>query len=111
MGGAIGGTSLLVAVLVVVGTFALTLQQRQRELALLRAIAATPRQIRGLIGREALVVALVAGLLGARRAPGFSARRVARLRPAESLTEAAVERRPGLGRLLAGLLVLSGGVV
>ena len=37
-----GGTSLLVAVLVVVGTFALSVQQRHRELALLRAIAATP---------------------------------------------------------------------
>ncbi len=41
MGGAMGGTSLLVAVLVVVGTFALSVQQRHRELALLRAIAAT----------------------------------------------------------------------
>ena len=56
MGGAIGGTALLVAILVVVGTFALSIQQRQRELALLRAIAATPRQIRRLLGREALVV-------------------------------------------------------
>ncbi len=155
MGGAMGGTSLLVAVLVVVGTFALTIQQRHRELALLRAIAATPRQIRGLIGREALAVALVAGLLGAaagqplarllyeqfvdlgvipetlsmvrsafpplaavlstllvaQLAARLSARRVARLRPAESLTEATVERRPGLGRLLAGLVVLAGGVV
>lgn len=42
MGGAMGGTSLLVAILVVVGTFALSVQQRHRELALLRAIAATP---------------------------------------------------------------------
>lgn len=65
MGGAMGGTSLLVAVLVVVGTFALTVQQRHRELALLRAIAATPGQIRRLLGREALVVAAVAGTLGA----------------------------------------------
>lgn len=45
MGGAMGGTSLLVAVLVVVGTFALSIQQRQRELALLRTVAATSRQI------------------------------------------------------------------
>lgn len=42
MGGAMGGTSLLVAILVVVGTFALSVRQRYRELALLRAIAATP---------------------------------------------------------------------
>ncbi|MGW2591319.1 FtsX-like permease family protein [Streptomyces sp. NPDC001515] len=65
MGGAMGGTSLLVAVLVVVGTFALSVQQRHRELALLRSIAATSRQIRGLLGREALVVGAVAGVLGA----------------------------------------------
>lgn len=64
LGGALGGTSLLVAILVVVGTFALSIQQRQREIALLRAIAATPRQIKTLITREALLISLVAGLLG-----------------------------------------------
>ncbi|WP_369249620.1 ABC transporter permease [Streptomyces sp. R41] len=65
MGGAMGGTSLLVAVLVVVGTFALSVQQRHRELALLRAIAATPGQIRALLGREALIVGAAAGATGA----------------------------------------------
>jgi putative ABC transport system permease protein len=65
MGGAMGGTSLLVAVLVVVGTFALSVQQRHRELALLRALAATPGQIRKLIGREALLVGAAAGVAGA----------------------------------------------
>lgn len=69
MGGALGGTSLLVAILVVVGTFALSIQQRQREIALLRAIAATPRQIRKMIGREALLVSLAAGALGAAAGP------------------------------------------
>ncbi|MFF0041843.1 ABC transporter permease [Streptomyces mirabilis] len=65
MGGAMGGTSLLVAVLVVVGTFALSVQQRHRELALLRAIAATSGQIRALLGREALIVGAAAGTTGA----------------------------------------------
>ncbi|MFF4828423.1 ABC transporter permease [Streptomyces sp. NPDC001312] len=65
IGGAMGGTSLLVAVLVVVGTFALTVQQRYRELALLRAIAANSGQIRSLLGREALIVGAVAGIAGA----------------------------------------------
>jgi hypothetical protein len=65
MGGAMGGTSLLVAILVVVGTFALSVQQRHRELALLRAVAATSGQIRGLLGREALIVGTVAGVAGA----------------------------------------------
>ncbi|MET7384143.1 FtsX-like permease family protein [Streptomyces sp. NPDC005529] len=65
VGGAMGGTSLLVAVLVVVGTFVLSVQQRHRELALLRAIAATQGQIRRLLGREALIVGAVAGVSGA----------------------------------------------
>ncbi|MFD1936384.1 FtsX-like permease family protein [Nonomuraea mangrovi] len=64
LGGALGGTSLLVSVLVVVGTLALSVQQRQRELAMLRAIAATPRQIRKLLGGEALLVSAGAGVLG-----------------------------------------------
>ncbi|HEY7484346.1 MAG TPA: FtsX-like permease family protein [Streptosporangiaceae bacterium] len=65
MGGALGGTSLLVAILVVVGTFALLIEQRRRELALLRAVAATPRQVRRMIGREALLVGAAAGVPGA----------------------------------------------
>ncbi|WP_377270641.1 FtsX-like permease family protein [Peterkaempfera sp. SMS 1(5)a] len=65
VGGAMGGTSLLVAVLVVVGTFSLLVQQRHRELALLRAVAATSGQIRRLLGREALVIGAAAGTVGA----------------------------------------------
>ncbi|NUP36059.1 MAG: ABC transporter permease [Streptomyces sp.] len=64
MGGALGGTSLLVAILVVAGTFALSVQQRQREIALLRAVAATPKQLRRLLAGEALVTAVAAGLVG-----------------------------------------------
>ncbi len=65
MSGAIGGTAVIIAVLVVVGTFTLSIQQRYRELALLRAIGATPRQVRRLINREALVLGLLAGTSGA----------------------------------------------
>jgi putative ABC transport system permease protein len=65
MSGALGGTALLVAILVVVGTLALSVQQRHAEIALLRAIAATPRQIRRMLSQEALVVGVVAAGLGA----------------------------------------------
>jgi len=65
IGAVLAATSLIVALLVVTGTFALSIQQRQRELAVLRAVAATPRQIRRLIGREALLVGLPASVLGA----------------------------------------------
>ncbi|MDG5801180.1 FtsX-like permease family protein [Streptomyces ossamyceticus] len=156
MGGAIAAVSLLVAILVVVGTFALSIQQRYRELALLRAIAATPRQIRRLIGREAAIIGLVAGgvgavaglpiavwlhgkfvdfgtipatlglalspypilaavvvtVLGAWAAARLSARRVAQIRPAEALSEAAMESRPFVAkRLIPGVIFLVVGVV
>ncbi|GLY44332.1 ABC transporter permease [Amycolatopsis sp. NBRC 101858] len=62
--GSFGGFALLVAVFVVASTLALTINQRRREFALLRAIAATPKQVRKLIGTETTLVALVAGVLG-----------------------------------------------
>ncbi|MDX6742571.1 FtsX-like permease family protein [Actinocorallia sp. A-T 12471] len=65
MGGALAGTSLVVAVLAVSGIFALAGLQRRRELALLRAVAATPGQLRRMLGREALIVALAAAVPGA----------------------------------------------
>ena len=62
--GSFGGFALLVAVFVVASTLALTINRRRREFALLRAVAATPKQIRQLIGTETTLVALVAGVLG-----------------------------------------------
>ncbi|MEV5751003.1 FtsX-like permease family protein [Actinoallomurus sp. NPDC052308] len=64
MAGALTGTIILVTVLVVAGTLALTFHRRRREIALLRAIAATPRQISKMIAAEMLVVSLVAAALG-----------------------------------------------
>ncbi|WP_228561194.1 ABC transporter permease [Catenulispora pinisilvae] len=65
MGAVLGGTAVIVAVLVVVGTFVLSIQQRQREIAVLRAVAATGKQVRKMIGGEALAVGAVAGAAGA----------------------------------------------
>ncbi|MEU1510071.1 FtsX-like permease family protein [Kitasatospora sp. NPDC005748] len=55
-----GGT----AVFVVAGTFALSIAQRRRELALLRLIGATRKQLRTLVNREALLVGLLASVTG-----------------------------------------------
>ncbi|MEU7691867.1 ABC transporter permease [Microbispora hainanensis] len=71
MGGALGGTSLLIAILVVTGTSALAVQQRRREIALLRAVAATPGQVRRLLGGEALLVGLAAGVIGSAAGVGL----------------------------------------
>src|SRR3954471_6441855 len=62
--GALGGIAGAVALFVVAGTFALAIAQRRREPAVLRALGATPRQVRRLIAGEALLVSLVAGGLG-----------------------------------------------
>ena len=56
-----GGCALLIAILVIAGTVGLSVRQRQRDMALLRAIAATPRQVRRLVVRETAALALLAG--------------------------------------------------
>ncbi|MFD8952657.1 ABC transporter permease [Streptomyces xanthophaeus] len=70
LGGSFGGTATLVAVFTAAGTVALSVGQRSREFALLRAVGATPRQIRRTIATEALLVAPVAGALGC--LPGYA---------------------------------------
>ncbi|MGW7530978.1 ABC transporter permease [Amycolatopsis sp. NPDC054798] len=62
--GSLGGTVLLIAILVVASTLALSVHQRRRELAVLRAIAATPRQIWKMLAAEALVLSAVASAIG-----------------------------------------------
>jgi putative ABC transport system permease protein len=61
---AFGGLSLFIAIFVVASTLGLSIQQRERELALLRAVAATPGQIRGMIAWEAAVIALAGSAAG-----------------------------------------------
>jgi putative ABC transport system permease protein len=61
---AFGGLALFIAIFVVAGTMGLSIQQREREIALLRAVAATPGQIRRMISWEAAVVGLVGSAAG-----------------------------------------------
>ncbi|MFD0349785.1 FtsX-like permease family protein [Kitasatospora aburaviensis] len=64
LGGSFGGVAAMTAVFAVMSTVALATGQRAREFALLRAIGATPRQIRRTIATEAVLVAPVAAALG-----------------------------------------------
>ncbi|GAB2604519.1 ABC transporter permease [Streptomyces capparidis] len=64
LGGSFGGIAAAVAVFTAAGTVALSVAQRAREFALLRAVGATPRQIRRAVAAEALLVAPLAGLVG-----------------------------------------------
>jgi putative ABC transport system permease protein len=59
-----GGLALFVAIFVVASTMGLSIQQREREIALLRAVAATPGQIRRMIAWEAALVGLVGSAAG-----------------------------------------------
>ncbi|OAR25829.1 ABC transporter permease [Streptomyces sp. ERV7] len=64
LGGSFGGMATMVAVFTAAGTVTLSVGQRRREYALLRAIGATPRQLRRTIATETLLVAPLAGALG-----------------------------------------------
>ncbi|KUL50810.1 FtsX-like permease family protein [Streptomyces sp. NRRL S-1521] len=63
--GSVAATVVLIALLVVSSTVVQALAQRSRELGLLRAVGATPRQLRGAVGREVGRIAAWAALAGA----------------------------------------------
>jgi putative ABC transport system permease protein len=58
------GVTLFVSAFLISNTFTIVVGQRIRELALLRAIGATPRQIAGSVMGEALIVGILASVLG-----------------------------------------------
>ncbi len=61
---AFGGVGLLVGTFLIANTFAMTVSQRTREFALLRALGASRRQITGSVVGEAVVLGLVGSALG-----------------------------------------------
>ncbi|WP_020663890.1 ABC transporter permease [Amycolatopsis benzoatilytica] len=71
LAGSMGGLSLAVAVFVIASTLMLSVRQRQRELALLRAIGTTPRQLRRMVLGEALVIGVLATGAAAAAGPLF----------------------------------------
>ncbi|MFG2084769.1 FtsX-like permease family protein [Spirillospora sp. NPDC048824] len=63
-----GGLAIMVVVFVVASTLGLSLQQRRREMAMLRIVGATPGQLRRLVLGETFVLAVLAAALA--RLPG-----------------------------------------
>ncbi|MBO2463671.1 ABC transporter permease [Actinomadura violacea] len=59
-----GGAAVMTALVVVGGLIALSVRERRREFALLRAVGATPWQVRGRLVRETARAAVPAGLIG-----------------------------------------------
>jgi putative ABC transport system permease protein len=64
MAGVFGGMVAVVMALVVSATIGLSVRQRRRELALLRASGATPRQVRKMVVAETMVVGVIGLIIG-----------------------------------------------
>lgn len=65
--------ALIVSLLGISTTFGLTVQERRRELGMMRAVGATSRQIRRLIRQEAVLTGLLGAVLGVGVGLGFGA--------------------------------------
>jgi putative ABC transport system permease protein len=102
------GISLLVGALIIWNTFSILVAQRTRELALLRAVGASRRQVRLSVVAEALVVGLVAAALGLGLGVGVAAglRAVLGVAGIEvPTTTLQVEPRTVVAALLVGVVV------
>jgi putative ABC transport system permease protein len=64
LGSVIGGTATLIVIFLVTTMLGVLVQDRRREIALLRMIGAAPRQVRRLVLGEALIVSAVASVAG-----------------------------------------------
>ncbi len=134
--GAFGEIAVLVALFVVVNALGFTLRQQHRDLALLRTVAATPRQVRRVVRAQVVATVLLAavpgcaaGLLAARafltalqrrgmaapglHIPGTPAPAVALAEGTAEGTGAATggSRVAAVLRPVAGVAVLAGGVL
>lgn len=65
LAGSFSGTVMMATLMVVASTVALALRGRQEDLALLRAVGATRRQVRTLVAIEVMALALLATPVGA----------------------------------------------
>ncbi|MFC8826606.1 FtsX-like permease family protein [Streptomyces sp. NPDC057137] len=111
IGGSFGGIAAIVAIFTAAGTVALSVSQRAREFALLRAVGATPRQIRRAVASEALLIAPLAGILGCLPGIGLAHWWFGQLRDRGAIPEAVqvhVSGIPLLGAVVIGLLTALG---
>ncbi len=97
----VGAVTLLLGVLILVGTVALSRFERRKEGAVLRTLGARPRRVALLLGVEHLALGGVAGLAGGAGALALSA----------VLCEwvLKIAWQPAWGALLAGVALTAGG--
>ncbi|WP_167132193.1 ABC transporter permease [Paramicrobacterium chengjingii] len=70
LSGSLAGVALIIALFVVASTLSLSIAQRRRDFALLRAVGTSSRQLQGIIVRETGLVASIAAVLGL--IPGYA---------------------------------------
>jgi putative ABC transport system permease protein len=97
--------AVVIALLGIVNTLALSVFERTRELGLLRAIGMTPRQLRAMIRGESVVISLIGAVAGAGLGMGLGAALVRALRD-QGFTKIAI---PGTQVLMyLGLAAVAG---
>jgi putative ABC transport system permease protein len=102
------GVSLFVGSFVIWNTFNVLVAQRRREVALLRAVGATRRQVLGGVLLEAAAIGVVSGLIGLGAGVGIAAgiRSLMKLVGAEiPTTSPAIEPRTVIAALVVGIVV------
>ncbi len=69
---ALAGAAVLVGAFIIFNTFSITVAQRTREFAMLRALGATRRQVLAVVSGEALAVGVIASAVGLAAGIGFA---------------------------------------
>ncbi|WP_028063466.1 FtsX-like permease family protein [Solirubrobacter soli] len=98
-----GGLALIVMAILLVTIVSLAVEQRQRELTLLRTVGATPRQVRRLVVKATTRPALLAAVAGALAGPALAKLLFARIQDGGVVPEVLALRQSGIG-ILAGAL-------
>ncbi|MGL5850835.1 MAG: ABC transporter permease [Phycicoccus sp.] len=102
------GVALVVSVLVIANTFSILFAQRRRDLALLRCVGATRRQVLRSIRLEALAIGVggsALGVLGGAAAGHGVVAAVGRLAPSVTLGDSSITWPWVVGALVVGLVV------
>jgi putative ABC transport system permease protein len=81
--------SVLIALLGIVNTLALSVHERTRELGLLRAVGMTTQQVRSMVRWESVIISLIGALVGAGLGLGLGAA-LAQVLKGEGITRVAV---------------------
>lgn len=106
-----GAMSVMVTVFVVASTLGLSLQQRQRQMALLRAIGSTPGQVRRMVLAETFTIAVFATALACVPGPTLGRWLLGRFVDAGVVPDVLIHRAGGVPMIVgagAGLLTALG---